>query len=238
MRTRDWTKANREVQKWEAAERMSEQGAPVSLADTWESFLADLEARKLSDETIRKYKLLKSRMTGFAADKGLSLLADFDVDALGRFRSTWKDGPRTSAKNLERLKAFFRFARKRNWVENNPAKLLRPPKVPVCPTMPLTRAETVKILAACDSLRITTPRHGKLNANRLKTLVLVMRYSGMRVSDAVRMTTDRLDGGKLFLYTQKTGVPVYTILPDSVMRALEATPLVAGKHFFWSGEGK
>jgi len=29
MRTRDWTKANREVQKWEAAERMSEQRAPV-----------------------------------------------------------------------------------------------------------------------------------------------------------------------------------------------------------------
>src|SRR5215471_5340477 len=57
MRTRDWTKGNREIQKWEAAERMSEQGPPVSLASAWESFFADLEARKLSSETIRKYKL-------------------------------------------------------------------------------------------------------------------------------------------------------------------------------------
>jgi Peptidase family M20/M25/M40 len=82
----------------------------VSLADAWESFVADLEAWKLSSETIRKYKALKSRMTTFATDKGLSLLADFKVDTLSRFRLTWKDGARTSAKTLERLRAFFRFA--------------------------------------------------------------------------------------------------------------------------------
>jgi hypothetical protein len=52
MRTRDWTKANREVQKWEAAERMSERGAPVSLADAWQSLLSDLEARRVSASTI------------------------------------------------------------------------------------------------------------------------------------------------------------------------------------------
>jgi hypothetical protein len=44
IRTRDWTKANREIRKWEAAERVKEQGAPVSLADAWGSFLSDLEA--------------------------------------------------------------------------------------------------------------------------------------------------------------------------------------------------
>lgn len=76
----------------------------------------------------------------------------------------------------------------------------------------------------------------KGNARRLKTLVLLMRYSGMRVSDAVTLGTDRLDGRKLFLYTQKTGVPVYTVLPDSVLQALEATPRMTEKNYFWSGE--
>ena len=233
MRTRDWTKANREVQKWEAAERMSEQGAPVSLADAWESFLADLEARKLSYETIRKYKLLKSRITAFAVDKGLSLLADFDVDALGRFRSTWKDGPRTSAKTLERLRAFFRFAHDRSWVERNPATRLKLPKVSIRPTMPLTQPDMLKLLTACEAcLAEAETRTAKMNALRLKSLVLLMRYSGMRISDAVTITTDRLDGNKLFLYTQKTGVPVYTVLPDSVLRALESTPSVTTKNFF------
>jgi integrase/recombinase XerD len=236
MRTRDWTKANRDVQKWEAAERMSERGAPVSLADAWESFLADLEARKLSNETIRKYKLLKSRMTAFATDKGLCLLTDFDVDRLSRFRSTWKDGARTAGKKLERLRAFFRFAHDRQWVESNPAAKIKLPKVSVCPTMPLTREGLVKILTACDTLQLKAEKPiAKFNAQRLKTLVLLMRYSGMRVSDAVTMTTDRLDGKKLFLYTQKTGTPVYTVLPDSILQALEATPRVTAKNYFWSG---
>jgi integrase/recombinase XerD len=65
-----------------------------------------------------------------------------------------------------------------------------------------------------------------------------MRYTGMRVSDAVTLTTDRLDGKRLFLYTQKTGVPVYTILPDSILFALEATPRITVARYFWSGNGK
>ena len=104
--------------------------------------------------------------------------------------------------------------------------------------MPLTHEEMVKILTACDGRQVTVPVTGKRNAHRLKTLVLLMRYSGMRISDTVAMTTDRLDGRRLFLYTQKTGVPVYTVLPDSVLKALEATPRVTEKHYFWSGDGK
>jgi integrase/recombinase XerD len=65
-----------------------------------------------------------------------------------------------------------------------------------------------------------------------------MRYTGMRVSDAVTMTTDRLDGKRLFLYTQKTGVPVYTVLPESILRTLEATPRMTETNYFWSGQGK
>jgi integrase len=65
-----------------------------------------------------------------------------------------------------------------------------------------------------------------------------MRYSGLRVSDAVTLTTDRLDGKKLLLYMQKTGVPVYTVLPESVVQALEETPRVTETRYFWSGNGK
>ena len=69
----------------------------------------------------------------------------------------------------------------------------------------------------------------------LRGLVLLLRYSGMRISDAVSLTTDKLQGKKLFLYTHKTGVPVNTILPDFVLMALDVTPKVTDKHFFWNG---
>jgi hypothetical protein len=60
----------------------------------------------------------------------------------------------------------------------------------------------------------------------------------MRIGDAVSLTADRIEGNRLFLYTQKTGVPVNTVLPDFVLKALDATPRVTDKHFFWDGRLK
>jgi site-specific recombinase XerD len=118
-------------------------------------------------------KLLKTRMTAFAADKGLTLLADFDVDTLSRFRSTWKDGPRTAGKTLERLRSFFRFAHDRSWTENNPATRLKLPRVSLRPTMPLTQADMLKLLAACEaSLRKSKKRTAKASALRLMGLCI------------------------------------------------------------------
>lgn len=236
--TRDSKKASQIVHEMDAKEMLPERGAAVTLVDAWTSLLADLEARKLSHQTVRKYKLLERQMKAYGEDRGLKMLAQFDLDVLSKFRATWKDGPRTAGKKLERLRAFFRFAHDRQWVESNPATRIKLPKVSIRPTMPLTHDEMVKILTACDGWQVTTPVEGKLNAHRLKTLVLLMRYTGMRVSDAVTLTTDRLDGKRLFLYTQKTGVPVYTVLPDSVLKALEATPRVTDTRYFWSGHGK
>jgi integrase/recombinase XerD len=178
-------------------------------------------------------------MEAYGVDRGLVALSQFNLDVLSRFRATRKDGPRTASKKLERLRAFFRFAHDRQWVEFNPATRIKLPKVSIRPTMPLTRDELVKILTAYDASQIKAEKPiAKLNAHRLKTLVLLMRYSGMRISDAVTLTTDRLDGKKLFLYTQKTGVPVHTALPNSVLQALEATPRITAKNYFWSGECK
>jgi integrase len=42
----------------------------------------------------------------------------------------------------------------------------------------------------------------------------------------------------LFLYTAKTGTPVHTILPDFVVKALDATPKMTEEYYFWTGYGK
>src|SRR5262249_29557353 len=75
-------------------------------------------------------------------------------------------------------------------------------------------------------------------AQRLTSLILLLRYSGMRISDAVALSTDKFKGNKLFLYTAKTGTAVYTVLPDSVVKALEATSRMTPKLYFWTGQGQ
>ena len=60
----------------------------------------------------------------------------------------------------------------------------------------------------------------------------------LRISDAVNLSTDRITDDKLFLYTQKTGTAVNTVLPPFVVKELAATPRVTDKLYFWSGNGE
>lgn len=101
--------------------------------------------------------------------------------------------------------------------------------------MPFTHEELGKILAAVDTYRRETPANGLENARRLRALVLVLRYTGMRISDVVSFSAERISGNRLFLYTQKTGVPVAIVVPDFVIRALALTPRKTANFFFWSG---
>jgi integrase/recombinase XerD len=96
----------------------------------------------------------------------------------------------------------------------------------------------LRILPATDQYKEEMPSNGVENACRIRGLVLLLRYSGMRIADAVNFSTDKLEKNRLFLYTQKTGVPVNTILSEFVLAALEATPRVTEKFLFWSGNGK
>ena len=221
LKVRDWQRAQEIIREWEIENRRTSQLTRKSTQEAWKEFLADIEARKLNDSTARKYKLLNRQMEEFAQRCGLRVLADFDLSKVSQFRSEWKDGPRSSAKKLERLRAFFRFAQKRKWVTENPALDLKAPKITLCPTLPFGREEMVRILAAADRYKEEMPSHGIENGRRIRGLVLLLRYSGMRIGDGVNFSTDRLEGNRLFLYTQKTGVPVNTILPGFVLSALQ-----------------
>jgi site-specific recombinase XerD len=88
-------------------------------------------------------------MRDHAEKNGLSFIDELDLSTLGMFRSGWKDGPRSSAKKLERMRAFFRFAQRRNWISNNPAVELKAPKVTLSPTLPFNNEEMRRILTFC-----------------------------------------------------------------------------------------
>lgn len=95
----------------------------------------------------------------------------------------------------------------------------------------------MKIISATDLYIETSAANGLENAKRMRDFVLVLRYSGMRISDVVGLSVDRISGHRLFLYTQKTGVPVHTVLPHFVVSALECSPRTSQTHFFWAGNG-
>jgi integrase/recombinase XerD len=160
------------------------------------------------------------------------------VDVLSLFRASWKDAALSSSKKLERLRTFLRFAVKRKWIPDNPAAELKAPRVQMRPTMPFTHDEMVSVLTAIEKYAVKIGGNGKINAQRMRSLVLLLRYSGMRIGDSVSLSVDRIAGNRLFLYTAKTGTPVFTVLPDFVVRALDATPRMTEQYYFWTGVGR
>jgi integrase len=234
---RDWQKAQERVREWEAKESIETERKPepVTVEQASKEFLSDAEARGLRASTLYKYRLLFEQIKAFASDVGSRFLKEFDLAMLRRFRATWPNRNFSARKKLECLRAFFRFAQAAGWIPDNPTLKLESPKVSQPPVLPFTREEWIWILAACDVYKDNYGRTGRDNARRLRAFVLLLRYSGLRIGDVVALSRDRIADGKLFLYTAKTGTPVYCPLPPFVVTALEAAPRTSEKHFFWTG---
>jgi len=91
---------------------------------------------------------------------------------------------------------------------------------------------------ACDRYKGGRRKWGRANAQRLRALILLLRFSGLRIRDAVTLRRDRIVNGKLLLYTAKTGTPVYCPLPECVVAELEIARGTTPQFFFWSGGGE
>jgi integrase/recombinase XerD len=177
-------------------------------------------------------------MKAFARDSGLRFLRELDLSALCKFRATWTNGNFSAQKKLEALRTFFRFAQANAWIVENAATKLESQKTRRPQVLSFTRNEMISILAACDRYTDNYGRTGQENARRLRALILLLRYSGLRIGDSVSLRRERIADGKLSLYTAKTGTLVSCPLPEFVIQALDAVRGTNGIYFFWTGEGK
>lgn len=231
LKMRDWQRANALIHEWEArgcvVEPEPEQDELVTIERACIQFLDDARARELRPPTLEKYQLLFRRLQEFSAQHGLRYIKELDIERLRAFRASWPDHNLSALKKLERMKAFFGFCHDSGWLESNPARKIKNPKITDVPTLPFSPEEVSRILAACD---VYPDKH---NAPRVKALVLLLRHSGLRIRDAVTLNQDRIADGKLFLRQAKTNVAVWVPLPPFVVDALDRIP---GQYPFWTGE--
>jgi integrase/recombinase XerD len=228
--TRDWQRGQQLAREMEAEGRVLDNGKTVSVERACEDFLADARARGLREPSLYKYRLRLNRLKEFATAKGLTFISHFNLEMTAKFRESWTNKGTAARKKLESLRTFFRFCHDRNWMDANPALKLKMGKNEEPPVEPFTKEEYARIIAALPSYP------DKHNAVRLKALVLLMRYSGLRIGDAVTLERSRIEDGRLFLRTAKTGVRVFVPLPKAVTDALDACPSQVMP--FWTGESK
>ena len=273
----NWEKAQEKIRSWEIqgfieaapapplgsrasfpveeSSKATASGCPAlcSIDQAIRRYFAHLHTNDLSPATIKKNRvMIEKPLAAFCQDRGFLYLEQVSINELDDFIGTWKEGSISKVKKLERLKSFFRFCHSRRLISQDPSVSLRKPKVIDPPTLPFDHNQMDQILQVCDQFPGSDKRPGGQNAKRLKALVLLMRYSGLRIGDALRFTDDpapvvvgkktivppHLIGNKVFLYTQKTGTNVYVPMPPIFLEALSQMEKQGSRYYFWSGEGK
>ena len=195
----------------------------MTLREAAEIFLRDGQSRQLSTARRRTHSLALRQIKQFAAEQGIEDLDALDRAALREWRDGWQCSPGTHNVRLAAVKQFFRFAVSEAWIEESPAETLRPVKARARPTMPLSKDEVLRLLAAAPE--------------KERALLLLMRFSGLAIQDASTLSNSAVDGQQLTLRRAKSGELVVCELPPVAARALEAARN-GGKHFFWTGRSK
>ncbi len=195
----------------------------MTLLEATEVFLRDGESRRLSDARLLTRSLALRQLNAAAAERGIEDLEAVDRAALRQWRDSWQCSPGTHNVRLAAVKQFFRFAVTEGWLEESPAATLKPIKDPARPTMPLSKDEVLRLLAAAP--------------DKERALLLLMRFSGLAIQDASTLPTSAIDGLQLTLRRAKSGELVLCELPPLAARALAAARN-GGEHFFWTGRSK
>lgn len=214
----------------------------VTVAQAVEAYLADAVSRSVETSTLKKLEtIFRKQFLVWTRVEGIEYLDELELDTLLNFRNTWEDGPLAKQKKQSRVIGFFWACVRRRYLTENPAIGLGKIKVVQIPTDYFPPDEFERIIAATYIRR--GDRGGgdvKANQTRLRTMTLLMRWSGLRIRDAVTLERHRLNGDSLLLYQAKTGTPVYVPLPPQVVEALEDIPpgpKPNPRYFFWSGNG-
>ena len=141
-------------------------------------------------------------------------------------------------KRLETVRSFFKFCEDAGWCVGNPAKAVKAPRADPDPTLPFSDEEVARILDALETKYLEAhPFSNELTKKKIRAFILVMLYSGIRISDCVLLRKERINDGKLFIRkAHKNSASVWVPLPPKVLEALDA--IGAADFYFSTGQGK
>jgi integrase len=233
-KTRSWEQAEKYAR--ELSEGKAEaipDGQSVRHAVT--AFLDDKKQQSLSGNWTRKLERELLDFLAYCDTKVLLRLVDIRLADLEKYRATWNGSAVTRRKRQERLRQFFLYCIRHEWIGRNRAQDLSSIKVTTPPTLPLTSEQFEAVL---EAVKHYNPKasDGAWRRQRAEAIILLLRWSGLRIGDAARLERTALtESGSLRLYTQKTGEAVYVPLPPHAVKLLRKLPNDNPAYFFWNG---
>jgi site-specific recombinase XerD len=189
----------------------------------------------LAAATRRRYAGTLRQFAAYLKKARVEYLAEIDVNTLDGYRAARQLRPASLAKEFTILNPFFAFAVKRRWIEENPAEGIELPRhIRPKEIVPYEANEITRMLAASDEVGNST--YERLRA---RAMLLLLRYTGLRISDVATLARDRIQDGRIYLRTLKTGGLVFLRIPKELEAALAQLPVPRGapsppRYFFWN----
>ena len=151
--------------------------------------------RRLSEHTCRAYERDVRACIEFLREQGLPALVEIRTPDLRRFlaaEAEHRPAPSSQARTVAALRCFFRFCVESEYLEVDPAHVLRTPKKREALPDVLDRRELSRLLDAPWRDGIWTRHYaGKLERDRL--LLALFAYSGLRRSELLGLDWDDVD---------------------------------------------
>jgi integrase len=222
-----------------------------------DAYMTAARDRGISEATMYKKRLVFDKLLrAFCADKGIRFLKEMDLSQWQEFRGTWGVESLTRRKRQGELIGFFWFCERNGWYDRNYAadtmKGLGKIQVKATQTGYFTPSEYRATIGATYiySDRPSVDKHNSLTigGERIRALTELMRWTGLRIRDAVTLEKSRLSHdpntgmSSVMLYQKKTGEPVYCPVPPHVAEMLLSVPAsqkgnTNERYFFWTGSG-
>ncbi|MBL8214683.1 MAG: tyrosine-type recombinase/integrase [Bryobacterales bacterium] len=235
---RDWARACEII-------RDKESPTPILVAETRttiEQALKHYETKKSnrSEDRKRKIRIVLSRMAAFMAanPRNYQFITEIRHADLTDWIATWKGASTTRDRDQSIVQSFFKYCNRADFITKNVADGLDPIENDNEAKEPFTPEELEQVWAALPNLPDEYGRLGQPIAEQTAAFAYVMRYTGLAVSDVVKLKKSAVQGNRIMTYRKKTGGDVWTMVPEWVVDILMAAPHDSEAYFFWSGEGK
>lgn len=249
---------------------------PVTVAEAVDAYMTDAKDRNNGEASLyKKEGIFRRRLCSNPKDKagekiearGMSLLAfcerkgirfvqELTLAVLREWRGEWEVNSLVRYKRQGSLLGFIWFCERSEWFPQNYAlsitKGLGRIEVRATQTgyfMPDQYRRLVDATYAYSD-RPSVDKHDGMTVGgeRVRALTELMRWTGLRIRDAVTLERLRLQYDdhtskwRVILYQRKTGEPVYCPVPEHVASLLNAAPAsqkgnANERYFFWTGSG-
>jgi integrase len=237
-KTRSWEQAETKAKKLEQEAdqpRSAKTTERTTIKSAVEQFLKNKQVEGVSKESHYNQDLaLRRQFLEWTKRECLIYLDEITLTHLEKFRAALPVGGVTRRNKQTLLRSFFRYCAVHRWIDWNPALGLSRIRVREEPTLPFEPSE----YAAIRELAMNHYRRQDLDCitlnARLLAFVECLRWSGLRIGDAIKLERTRLDSkNRIQLHQEKTGVFVFVPIPAAVADAMRMLP--GDRYFFWDG---